>query len=217
MTKDEALDLALDALDNLLYWDNGKSDYDQAREAITAIKQARSAPVQVFDHVNAARQGLRDAQNRSRQISNLINCGTCGYPLAPEERTSLIERDGVMVKPAPVQEPVAWMDVDENGAMSSLRYWSEPDNRYEVALYPAPPAAVVNQQLTTEPAAPLQEPPPECQTEAEKRAYAFGWWKALEANRAAPVQERNFCERCGKRLGDYIHTCTPPATKEKNT
>jgi len=42
MTKDEALDLALDALDNLLYWDNGKSDYDQAREAITAIKQARA-------------------------------------------------------------------------------------------------------------------------------------------------------------------------------
>ena len=43
---ERALDLALDALDNLLYWDNGKSDYDQAREAITAIKQARSAPVQ---------------------------------------------------------------------------------------------------------------------------------------------------------------------------
>jgi hypothetical protein len=47
--KDEALKLALDALDNLLYWDNGKSDYDQAREAITAIKQAlaaQPAPVQ---------------------------------------------------------------------------------------------------------------------------------------------------------------------------
>jgi hypothetical protein len=46
--------------------------------------------------------------------------------------------------PAPVQsaergEPVAWMDVDENGAMSSLRYWSEPDNRHEVALYTTPP------------------------------------------------------------------------------
>jgi hypothetical protein len=38
-------------------------------------------------------------------MKNLINCGTCGYPLTPEERTSLIERDGVMVKPAPVQEP----------------------------------------------------------------------------------------------------------------
>jgi type V secretory pathway adhesin AidA len=46
MTKDEALKLALEELDNLLYWDNGKSDYDQAREAITAIKQALAAPVQ---------------------------------------------------------------------------------------------------------------------------------------------------------------------------
>jgi len=29
----------------------------------------------------------------------------------------------------------------------------------------------------------------------------------------APVQERNFCERCGKRVGGEgdIHTCTPPA------
>jgi hypothetical protein len=26
--------------------------------------------------------------------------------------------------------------------------------------------------------------PPECQTEAEKTAYAFGWWKALESVRA---------------------------------
>jgi hypothetical protein len=23
-------------------------------------------------------------------------------------------------------------------------------------------------------------------------------------------EERNFCSRCGKRAGDYIHTCTPP-------
>jgi hypothetical protein len=35
-------------------------------------------------------------------------------------------------------EPVAWMDVDEKGAASGLRYWSEPDNRHEVALYSAP-------------------------------------------------------------------------------
>ncbi|CAB5187347.1 hypothetical protein UFOVP160_34 [uncultured Caudovirales phage] len=36
----EVLMLALDALDNLMYWDNGKPDYDDAREAITAIKEA---------------------------------------------------------------------------------------------------------------------------------------------------------------------------------
>ena len=41
----EALRLALEALDNLLYWDNGKSDYDQAREAITAIKEASAQPI----------------------------------------------------------------------------------------------------------------------------------------------------------------------------
>jgi hypothetical protein len=38
----------------------------------------------------------------------------------------------------PTQEPVAWMDVCEKGQMSSLRYWSEPDNRNEIALYTAP-------------------------------------------------------------------------------
>jgi hypothetical protein len=27
--------------------------------------------------------------------SNLIPCGTCGYPLTPEERTTLVEQDGV--------------------------------------------------------------------------------------------------------------------------
>jgi hypothetical protein len=26
----------------------------------------------------------------------------------------------------------------------------------------------------------------------------------------AQPAERNFCSRCGKRAGDYIHTCTPP-------
>ena len=36
-------------------------------------------------------------------------------------------------------EPVAWMDIDEKGAASGLRYWSEPDNRHEVALYTTPP------------------------------------------------------------------------------
>lgn len=33
-------------------------------------------------------------------MKNLINCGTCGYPLTPEERATLVEKDGVMVKPA---------------------------------------------------------------------------------------------------------------------
>jgi hypothetical protein len=67
MDKDEALKLALEALDNLLYWDNGKSDYDQAREAITAIQQARSAPVQepigyLFQHEETGLTMVVDVQ-----------------------------------------------------------------------------------------------------------------------------------------------------------
>ena len=40
---------------------------------------------------------------------------------------------------------------------------------------------------------------------------------ALQEALAQPAQERNFCERCGKRTADLtvIHTCTPP--QEKNT
>ena len=40
---------------------------------------------------------------------------------------------------------------------------------------------------------------------------------AINEALAQPEQERNFCERCGKRTADLtvIHTCTPP--QEKNT
>jgi hypothetical protein len=44
------------------------------------------------------------------------------------------------------------------------------------------------------------------------------WLDTVEANlkealaQPAPVLERNFCPRCGKRTRDltHIHTCTPP-------
>ena len=43
-------------------------------------------------------------------------------------------------------------------------------------------------------------------------AYQSGYFDAKKKYKI----ERNFCERCGKRLGaaDHIHTCTPP---QKNT
>jgi hypothetical protein len=33
-------------------------------------------------------------------------------------------------------------------------------------------------------------PPPECKTEAEQTAYAFGWWKALEYVRTEQPAQR---------------------------
>jgi hypothetical protein len=41
-------------------------------------------------------------------MKQLINCGTCGYPLTPEERAGLVEGEGVMVKPA--QQEIDWKD-----------------------------------------------------------------------------------------------------------
>jgi len=137
---------------------------NQARREVYNIPPA--APVQVFDHVTAAWQGLRDAQNRSRLISNLINCGTCGYPLAPEERTSLIERDGVMVKPAPsvatllVQEPVAWMYKDKYGNLNQSSSPTVPPDSFPVYTA-AQPAPVVPDVLTT--------------AEGEDPEYVQGW------------------------------------------
>jgi len=158
MDKDTALNLALDALDELLYWDNGKPEYDKAREAITAIKQARSAPVQ---------------------------------------------------EPVAWVEPEFWSYLERSNCGTAYRL---PDGERQ-PLYTTPPAAVVNQQLTTEPATPLQEPPPECQTEAEKRAYAFGWWKALEANRVAPVHEPSRTQT--KQIVDGLQRCHHPDSQHE--
>jgi hypothetical protein len=169
MSKDEALKLALEALEGIHPGNMTPMAEEYWNKAITAIKQALAAPVQkgaigaeyqkspwdekgismpppeapvqVFDHVAAARQGLRDAQNRSREISNLINCGTCGYPLAPEERTSLIERDDVMVRPAPVQEqkPYAYANPDDLSADTAFR-WCKI-HEFTMPVYTTPPAA----------------------------------------------------------------------------
>jgi hypothetical protein len=46
MTKDEALDLALEALEYFTDTSVSAMDHAVAEDAITAIKQARSAPVQ---------------------------------------------------------------------------------------------------------------------------------------------------------------------------
>jgi hypothetical protein len=55
----------------------------------------------------------------------------------------------------------------------------------------------------------------------DKDIYKFAKLVADKAIKDLESQERNFCQRCGKRLGkrldgiDSIHTCTPP--QEKNT
>ena len=44
-----------------------------------------------------------------------------------------------------------------------------------------------------------------------KSGYQSGPCLKCFPDKTQPAHERNFCQRCGQRLGvDYIHTCTPP-------
>jgi len=78
---------------------------------------------------------------------------------------------------------VADLAIDKDNTVS---VYCERDQTTKVeAMFFTPPAAPVyvktfhgNKPWPLHP-----EPPPECQTEAEKTAFAFGWWKALEVNR----------------------------------
>jgi hypothetical protein len=66
----------------------------------------------------------------------------------------------------------------------------------------------VGTKLYTTP--PQPEPPPECQTEAEKTAFAFGWFKAMEAQRLAqPEQEPVAWAMLMPVKGDFIDAITP--------
>jgi hypothetical protein len=89
MTKDEVLDLALEALESAdwyinqleitLYSDDDAGTHEyrlKVQQAITAIKQARSAPV----------QELSNLQRHEQNVQKFLGA-----------------------QPAPVQEPVAWM------------------------------------------------------------------------------------------------------------
>ena len=44
----EALKVVMDALDDLLYWDNGKPEYDEARKALQVGKQALAQTQECF-------------------------------------------------------------------------------------------------------------------------------------------------------------------------
>jgi hypothetical protein len=102
MTKDEALDLALEALEELQPDD--AYPYSLQSKAITAIKQARALD--------------KKAEN-AREL---------GLDYEPEERytygTPLLD---AFTKPAPVQEPVAI--VDEDGVIVVCNYKYKPGDK----------------------------------------------------------------------------------------
>jgi hypothetical protein len=135
MTKDEALDKAL----NALLWANIEindwrddahgykpEDQPQIMEAITSIKQALAAPVQ--DEAWKAKQ--------KALAQEALECAAEAMS-DPDNQAAKAVREyyGATAQPAPVQEPVAWMQSDE----VHISLWK--DDYHTIPLYTTPPAA----------------------------------------------------------------------------
>jgi len=94
-------------------------------------------------------------------------------------------REDALVQQAPVQEPVAWMEMV---VANLVREGVNKHNARELAehFYTTPPA----------------QPAP-----VQKKSQQFT--SEMNYSNNFKQGERNFCPRCGKRAGDYIHTYTP--------
>jgi hypothetical protein len=78
MTKDEALDLALEALESC-EWGLGDQYFDAllVHKAITAIKQARSAPVQEPDHGDELTIAYMSGVHRGKELARADEREAC--------------------------------------------------------------------------------------------------------------------------------------------
>jgi hypothetical protein len=85
-----------------------------------------------------------------------------------------------------MDEPVAWMcEANDWGTWKPSLCWVKSEDKFFrnwVPLYTSPLTCQQNRQVADhETICNLKvSAPPECQTEAEKTAYAFGWWQAWE-------------------------------------
>jgi hypothetical protein len=99
-------------------------EFDQMQEWLDRALGEYTQSMEMENKLLRARNERLEALAKQEQDGNV--CARCG---------------GIVFDPVIKQEqgePVAWMDIDEKGAASGLRYWSEPDNRHEVALYTTP-------------------------------------------------------------------------------
>jgi hypothetical protein len=129
MTKDEALDLALEALENGKRVRNaeGGTKYqpDLEDKTITAIKQALAAQ-QEHEPENEPFVSLASVQEPVQATMKLESSGP-GHGPAPNQKlsvrhVSLIDAGKTAAQPAPVQEPVAWREFDGEGGYTYFAY-----------------------------------------------------------------------------------------------
>ena len=127
MTKDEALRMALEALENHEgNYKLEKAGAARSHKAITAIKQALAAPVQ--QTCNCRWDGEVQVQQCTLHEAHLLAVHEwAGRAKAAEAKLA--------AQPAPVQEPVAWMQDS-----IELYVQDRPSAYYTIPLYTTPPA-----------------------------------------------------------------------------
>jgi hypothetical protein len=217
MTKDEALDLALEALENfadVIKYDNEQDDigcraccyvlsYDQhsenckATKAITAIKQARALD-KMAD--NARELGLD--YEPVGLIDRLTNPEQHYAFTSPKKANAVLmslcqeAADALAAQPAPVQEPIAWT------VTGNVTNWSKDFSAYKTKHYTRP-------VYTTPPAAqpaPVQEP-------VNQRAHemALRQWESWKQY-ALELQEKLVKYEGGAPM---VLNTTPPAAQRQ--
>jgi hypothetical protein len=154
MTKDEALDLALEALESQVanVYDTESNAFKKCAPAITALKKVRSAqpaPVQepVAYFVNCTHCGAEKKIEMGNHHPWCF-CGSDSFDWANS-------RDDL--EPAtPVQEPVAWIRGSglemlklENGGVATV-YASEAMSNHSSPLYTTPPADMKTLQAVSD-------------------------------------------------------------------
>jgi hypothetical protein len=152
MTKDKALDLALEALEKSLpkLAPYGEQDWLDSRAAIKAIKQARSAPVQepvgVYGHCPVC--GAKGI-TRERRPGGNDRCAN-GHTYKSIHATT------PPAQPAPVQEPVDSVQAIGN-LMFALTTWKATTSKTAPAAWKKLLQACADMVATEQPA-PVQEP-----------------------------------------------------------
>ncbi len=171
-----------------------------------------------MNHIDMMKQALEALQNSAVVPSMFTTWAK--YQAALEHKTQTISDLRTAIEQAKKQEPVAWrvkLEIKLKDGSMNVRYQlrNEKLSAYDEPLYTTPPTYDQGWKdgykhgAWANTAANVQEPPPECETEAEKRAYAFGWWRALEANRAAPVQEPVTWRNAAIRVGEDLCSVGP--------
>jgi len=80
---------------------------------------------------------LRTAAQQALEFIKATNASS-SFWLVPESNLNKTVKALKAALEQPEQEPVAWCDIEEDGTIHGLRYWSEPGRR-EHALYTHPP------------------------------------------------------------------------------